>query len=113
MKKLVTVEARQPFTLRGYLVRRVYKEQLSTEEIHACISQHAVVTEYLPNGETLILDYTNYNKNNGGEAPKVVKVDQPKEVKKEEVVTEPEEEVVEEEQPKEEKQQPKQGKKNK
>ena len=86
--KFVDVTCRQPIRLRNKIVRAIYHENLTTQEIADCIAQHAVVEEILPTGAKVVLDFTNYDK---FEAPKA---DPKKEAK-------PKEEV-KEEQPKEE-----------
>lgn len=104
--KFVDVTCRQPIRLRNKIVRAIYHENLTTQEIADCISQHAVVEEILPTGAKVVLDFTNYDK---FEAPKAetkpakeeVKEEQPKEetkpAKEEKPVVAPvkEEEVVE------------------
>lgn len=104
--KFVDVTCRQPIRLRNKIVRAIYHENLTTQEIADCISQHAVVEEILPTGAKVVLDFTNYDK---FEAPKKeakpakeeVKEEQPKEetkpAKEEKPVVAPvkEEEVVE------------------
>ena len=59
--KLVTVECRRPIRLRNKFVRAVYREVLTVDEIADCIAQQATVREILPTGDTVILDFTNYN----------------------------------------------------
>ena len=59
--KLVNVECRRPIRLRNRLVRGIYREVLTVEEIADCISQQATVYEILPTGDTVVLDFTNYN----------------------------------------------------
>lgn len=65
--KFVDVTCRQPIRLRNKIVRAIYHENLTTQEIADCISQHAVVEEILPTGAKVVLDFTNYDK---FEAPK-------------------------------------------
>lgn len=65
--KFVDVTCRQPIRLRNKIVRAIYHENLTTQEIADCISQHAVVEEILPTGDKVVLDFTNYDK---FEAPK-------------------------------------------
>lgn len=90
--KFVDVTCRQPIRLRNKIVRAIYHENLTTQEIADCISQHAVVEEILPTGAKVVLDFTNYDK---FEAPKTETKPVPKKEAK------PKEEV-KEEQPKEE-----------
>lgn len=90
--KFVDVTCRQPIRLRNKIVRAIYHENLTTQEIADCISQHAVVEEILPTGAKVVLDFTNYDK---FEAPKAETKPAPKKEAK------PKEEV-KEEQPKEE-----------
>lgn len=59
--KLVNVNCRRPIRLRNRLVRGIYREVLTVEEIADCISQQATVYEILPTGDTVVLDFTNYN----------------------------------------------------
>lgn len=59
--KLVNVECRRPIRLRNKFVRGIYRELLTVEEIADCISQQATVREILPTGDTVVLDFTNYN----------------------------------------------------
>lgn len=59
--KLVNVNCRRPIRLRNRLVRGIYREVLTVEEIADCISQQATVYEILPTGDTAVLDFTNYN----------------------------------------------------
>ena len=59
--KLVSVECRRPIRLRNKFVRAVYREVLTVDEIADCIAQQATVREILPTGDTVILDFTNYN----------------------------------------------------
>ena len=59
--KLVNVECRRPIRLRNKFVRGIYRELLTVEEIADCISQQATVCEILPTGDTVVLDFTNYN----------------------------------------------------
>lgn len=59
--KLVNVNCRRPIRLRNRLVRGIYREVLTVEEIADCISQQATVYEILPTGDTIVLDFTNYN----------------------------------------------------
>lgn len=59
--KLVTVECRRPIRLRNKFVRAVYREVLTVDEIADCIAQQATVREILPTGDSVILDFTNYN----------------------------------------------------
>jgi siderophore-mediated iron transport protein len=91
--KFVDVTCRQPIRLRNKIVRAIYHENLTTQEIADCISQHAVVEEILPTGAKVVLDFTNYDK---FEAPKA----EPKPAPKKEA--KPAKEEVKEEQPKEE-----------
>lgn len=91
--KFVDVTCRQPIRLRNKIVRAIYHENLTTQEIADCISQHAVVEEILPTGAKVVLDFTNYDK---FEAPKT----EPKPAPKKEA--KPAKEEVKEEQPKEE-----------
>lgn len=65
--KFVDVTCRQPIRLRNKIVRAIYHENLTTQEIADCIAQHAVVEEILPTGAKVVLDFTNYDK---FEAPK-------------------------------------------
>lgn len=65
--KFVDVTCRQPIRLRNKIVRAIYHENLTTQEIADCIAQHAVVEEILPTGDKVVLDFTNYDK---FEAPK-------------------------------------------
>lgn len=65
MNKTVNIYPRTPITtlnppIRG-IVRNVVK---STKEIRECIIARAVVEEVLSDGSTLILDFSNYNKDN-------------------------------------------------
>ena len=65
MNKTVNIYPRTPITtlnppIRG-IVRNVVK---STKEIRECIIARAVVEEVLSDGNTLILDFSNYNKDN-------------------------------------------------
>ena len=80
MRKVVSVVARQPIMLNSRMVRGINQESLSLDEIRQCILQHAIVSEILPTGERLVLDFTNYDKVNF-EAAEAASV---KEVKKEE-----------------------------
>lgn len=91
--KFVDVTCRQPIRLRNKIVRAIYHENLTTQEIADCISQHAVVEEILPTGAKVVLDFTNYDK---FEAPKTETKPAPKKEAK------PAKEEVKEEQPKEE-----------
>ena len=91
--KFVDVTCRQPIRLRNKIVRAIYHENLTTQEIADCISQHAVVEEILPTGAKVVLDFTNYDK---FEAPKAETKPAPKAEAK------PAKEEVKEEQPKEE-----------
>lgn len=91
--KFVDVTCRQPIRLRNKIVRAIYHENLTTQEIADCISQHAVVEEILPTGAKVVLDFTNYDK---FEAPKAETKPAPKKEAK------PTKEEVKEEQPKEE-----------
>lgn len=91
--KFVDVTCRQPIRLRNKIVRAIYHENLTTQEIADCISQHAVVEEILPTGAKVVLDFTNYDK---FEAPKADPKPAPKKEAK------PAKEEVKEEQPKEE-----------
>lgn len=91
--KFVDVTCRQPIRLRNKIVRAIYHENLTTQEIADCISQHAVVEEILPTGAKVVLDFTNYDK---FEAPKAEAKPAPKKEAK------PAKEEVKEEQPKEE-----------
>ena len=91
--KFVDVTCRQPIRLRNKIVRAIYHENLTTQEIADCISQHAVVEEILPTGTKVVLDFTNYDK---FEAPKAETKPAPKKEAK------PAKEEVKEEQPKEE-----------
>lgn len=91
--KFVDVTCRQPIRLRNKIVRAIYHENLTTQEIADCISQHAVVEEILPTGAKVVLDFTNYDK---FEAPKAETKPAPKKEAK------PAKEEVKEEQPKEE-----------
>lgn len=59
--KLVNVNCRRPIRLRNRLVRGIYREVLTVEEIADCISQQSTVYEILPTGDTVVLDFTNYN----------------------------------------------------
>ena len=89
MRKVVSVVARQPIMLNSRMVRGINQESLSLDEIRQCILQHAIVSEILPTGERLVLDFTNYDKVNFEAAP----VAPVKEVKKEEPVPEVKPEV--------------------
>lgn len=91
--KFVDVTCRQPIRLRNKIVRAIYHENLTTQEIADCIAQHAVVEEILPTGAKVVLDFTNYDK---FEAPKADPKPAPKKEAK------PAKEEVKEEQPKEE-----------
>lgn len=91
--KFVDVTCRQPIRLRNKIVRAIYHENLTTQEIADCIAQHAVVEEILPTGAKVVLDFTNYDK---FEAPKAETKPAPKKEAK------PAKEEVKEEQPKEE-----------
>ena len=71
MRKVVSVVARQPIMLNSRMVRGINQESLSLDEIRQCILQHAIVSEILPTGERLVLDFTNYDKVNFEEAPVV------------------------------------------
>nr|DAF39537.1 MAG TPA: hypothetical protein [Caudoviricetes sp.]DAJ52612.1 MAG TPA: hypothetical protein [Caudoviricetes sp.] len=95
--KFVDVTCRQPIRLRNKIVRAIYHENLTTQEIADCISQHAVVEEILPTGAKVVLDFTNYDK---FEAPKTETKPAPKKEAK------PAKEEVKEEQPKEEETKP-------
>ena len=95
--KFVDVTCRQPIRLRNKIVRAIYHENLTTQEIADCISQHAVVEEILPTGAKVVLDFTNYDK---FEAPKAETKPAPKKEVKEEA--KPAKEEVKEEQHKEE-----------
>lgn len=79
--KFVDVTCRQPIRLRNKIVRAIYHENLTTQEIADCISQHAVVEEILPTGAKVVLDFTNYDK---FEAPKAETKPAPKKEVKEE-----------------------------
>lgn len=59
--KFVNVTCRQPIRLRNKIVRAIYRETLTVEEIADCIAQRAMVEEILPFGGTMALDYSNYN----------------------------------------------------
>lgn len=89
MRKVVSVVARQPIMLNSRMVRGINQESLSLDEIRQCILQHAIVSEILPTGERLVLDFTNYDKVNFEAAP----VAPAKEVKKEEPAPEVKPEV--------------------
>lgn len=89
MRKVVSVVARQPIMLNSRMVRGINQESLSLDEIRQCILQHAIVSEILPTGERLVLDFTNYDKVNFEVAP----VAPAKEVKKEEPAPEVKPEV--------------------
>lgn len=91
--KFVDVTCRQPIRLRNKIVRAIYHENLTTQEIADCISQHAVVEEILPTGAKVVLDFTNYDK---FEAPKAETKPAPKKEAK----------PAKEEQPKEEETKP-------
>lgn len=78
--KFVDVTCRQPIRLRNKIVRAIYHENLTTQEIADCISQHAVVEEILPTGAKVVLDFTNYDK---FEAPKTEAKPAKEEVKEE------------------------------
>lgn len=91
--KFVDVTCRQPIRLRNKIVRAIYHENLTTQEIADCIAQHAVVEEILPTGAKVVLDFTNYDK---FESPKADPKPAPKKEDK------PAKEEVKEEQPKEE-----------
>lgn len=91
--KFVDVTCRQPIRLRNKIVRAIYHENLTTQEIADCISQHAVVEEILPTGAKVVLDFTNYDK---FEAPKAETKPAPKKEVKEEA------KLAKEEKPKEE-----------
>lgn len=91
--KFVDVTCRQPIRLRNKIVRAIYHENLTIQEIADCISQHAVVEEILPTGAKVVLDFTNYDK---FEAPKAETKPAPKKEAK------PAKEEVKEEEPKEE-----------
>lgn len=95
--KFVDVTCRQPIRLRNKIVRAIYHENLTTQEIADCISQHAVVEEILPTGAKVVLDFTNYDK---FEAPKAETKPAPNKEAK------PAKEEVKEEQPKEEETKP-------
>lgn len=87
--KFVDVTCRQPIRLRNKIVRAIYHENLTTQEIADCIAQHAVVEEILPTGAKVVLDFTNYDK---FEAPKAAPKKEAKPAKeevKEEVKPEP------------------------
>lgn len=88
--KFVDVTCRQPIRLRNKIVRAIYHENLTTQEIADCIAQHAVVEEILPTGAKVVLDFTNYDKFEAAEAPKKEAKPAPK---KEEVKPEPKEET--------------------
>lgn len=85
--KFVDVTCRQPIRLRNKIVRAIYHENLTTQEIADCISQHAVVEEILPTGAKVVLDFTNYDK---FEAPKAETKPAPKKEVKEEAKPAPE-----------------------
>lgn len=89
IRKVVSVVARQPIMLNSRMVRGINQESLSLDEIRQCILQHAIVSEILPTGERLVLDFTNYDKVNF-EAAEAAPV---KEVKKEEPAPEVKPEV--------------------
>lgn len=91
--KLVDVTCRRPIRLRNRLVRGMYHENLTIQEIADCIAQYAKVEEILPTGEKIVLDYTNYDKNH---APVEAKTEPVKEAKKEEPVVEEKEETTKE-----------------
>lgn len=84
-EKFVDVTCRRPIRLRNRLVRGVYHEYLTVEEIAQCISQYSLVEEVLPTGEKIVLDFTNYDKQL---APVQPKKEEPKQPKKEEPVVE-------------------------
>lgn len=79
--KFVDVTCRQPIRLRNKIVRAIYHENLTIQEIADCIAQHAVVEEILPTGAKVVLDFTNYDK---FEAPKAETKPAPKKEVKEE-----------------------------
>lgn len=89
MRKVVSVVARQPIMLNSRMVRGINQESLSVDEIRQCILQHAIVSEILPTGERVVLDFTNYDKVNF-EAAEAAPV---KETKKEEPAPEVKPEV--------------------
>lgn len=103
--KFVDVTCRQPIRLRNKIVRAIYHENLTTQEIADCIAQHAVVEEILPTGAKVVLDFTNYDKFEAPKketkpAPEVKPEPETKPAPKKEA--KPAKEEVKEEQPKEE-----------
>lgn len=81
VRKVVSVVARQPIMLNSRMVRGINQESLTVNEIRQCLLQHAIVSEILPTGERLVLDFTNFDKVNFEAAPAAAPA---KEVKKEE-----------------------------
>lgn len=107
MRKVVSVVARQPIMLNSRMVRGINEESLSVSEIRQCILQHAIVSEILPTGERLVLDFTNYDKENFEAAPatpvKEVKKEEPAPEVKPEVKNPPKEDIRPEKKQQEEK----------
>lgn len=107
VRKVVSVVARQPIMLNSRMVRGINQESLTVNEIRQCLLQHAIVSEILPTGERLVLDFTNYDKVNFEAAPaspaKEVKKEEPAPEVKPEVKNPPKEDIRPEKKEQEEK----------
>lgn len=101
MKKKCQIHAVTPITCFEVPIVGNTELNLTTEEIYKCLCAKAEITEILPNGVSVNLDFGNYDKDNtikkevkDIKEPTAVKVDIKEEVK--ETVTEVSEEPVEE-----------------
>lgn len=67
MLKKVDIRCNKAFTLNGVTFSGYIRNiVLSTEDIMKCLECKAKVAEILPNGNTVPLDFANYDNNNGG-----------------------------------------------
>lgn len=67
MLKKVDIRCNKAFTLNGVTFSGYIRNILmSTEDIMKCLECKAKVAEILPNGNTVPLDFANYNDNHGG-----------------------------------------------
>lgn len=96
MKKKCSIYAKFPITCFTVPIVGHTTLNLTPEEIYECLCARAEVSEILPNGKTVDLDFSNYNKDNYNKEPvveeKVLVLTDKVEVK-EEVKTEVHEEV--------------------
>ena len=68
-KKLVNIYPSIPILEVNPPIRSIVKSTYKTiEQIRVCIIARATVEEILPNGKTIRLNFTNYDKDNSGEA---------------------------------------------